>query len=177
MINNLVLRRLRYALNLREESILEIFKLSGHKTNSYTISNLLKKEEDENYLECTDVVLEKFLDGLIIKNRGVRKDQPEAKTNDAEKVRLNNNIILKKIRIAFEFRDDDLLEIMKKAGFRFSKTEMSALFRKRGTRNFKPCGDQLLRNFLIGICEKYRPSEKKPDQEVNSPWGENIKTK
>ena len=77
---------------------------------------------------------------------------------------------MKKLRIAFEFRDDDMLDVMKKAGFRFSKTEMTALFRKRGTRNFKACGDQLLRNFLTGICEKFRPSEKKESAPTDSPW-------
>ena len=171
MINNLVLRRLRYALNLREESMVDIFALSGHKITKFSISCLLKKEEDEAYVECTDVVLEAFLDGLIIKNRGPRENSPaQAAKNISEVVRLNNNIIMKKLRIAFEFKDDDMLDVMKKAGFRFSKTELTALFRKRGARNFKPCGDQVLRNFLIGVCEKFRPSEKKQPDPENSPW-------
>jgi len=178
MINNLVLRRLRYALNLREESMVDIFALSEHKITKFSISCLLKKDEEEAFVECTDVVLEKFLDGLIIKNRGVRENSTEQPAkNTAEVVRLNNNIIMKKLRIALEFKDDDMLDVMKKAGFRFSKTELTALFRKRGTRNFKACGDQLLRNFLIGLCEKFRPSEKKtvPALDEDSPWNKTKK--
>ena len=87
MINNLVLRRLRYALNLREDSIAQIFALSGHKITSFSISCLLKKEEEDAYVECTDVVLEKFLDGLIIKNRGAKDDnQTQSTQNSAEVV-------------------------------------------------------------------------------------------
>lgn len=173
MINNLVLRRLRYALNLREESMVDIFALSAHKITKFSISCLLKKDDDEAFVECTDVVLEKFLDGLIIKNRGVREDNASNPAKSTtEVVRLNNNIIMKKLRIALEFKDDDMLDVMKKAGFRFSKTELTALFRKRGTRNFKPCGNQLLRNFLIGLCEKFRPSEKKDVVSDNSPWNQ-----
>ena len=162
MINNLVLRRLRYALNLREAQIQHIFALAGFEIKPVTIAFLLKKEHEKDYVECTDVVLEKFLDGLIIKHRGARDDQPEKPKT--QKVRLNNNIILKKIRIALELREEDLLDIMEKADFRFSKPELSAFFRKPGSRNYKPCGDQVMRNFLIGICEKNRPSAKKNQQ-------------
>lgn len=161
MINNLVLRRLRYALNLRESTMVDIFKLAKANVKANTISGLLKRETQDGFIECTDVVLEQFLDGLIIKKRGpADPSKPPAPSN----VRINNNIILKKIRVALEFREEHLLEIMQIADFKFSKSEMSAFFRKPGTRQYKPCGDQLLRNFLIGLCEKYRPSEKKTPQ-------------
>ncbi|MCE2593355.1 DUF1456 family protein [Motilimonas cestriensis] len=152
MIHNLVLRRLRYALNLKETDMQAIFALAGHKIKPFSISLLLKKEDEQGYLECTDAVLEKFLDGLIIQRRGVREGQAPAPAQ-----RMNNNLILKKIRIAFELKEDDLLDIMDKAGFALSRPELSALFRKYDSRNYKACGDQLLRNFLHGICEHYRP--------------------
>lgn len=160
MINNLVLRRLRYALNLREDSMQALFLLAGHKIKPFSISCLLKKEDEEGYIECTDVVLEKFLDGLIIDKRGV-KEEPAESTSvpSTERVRLNNNIILKKIRVALELREEDMLEVMKLADFRVTKAELGALFRKRGSRNFKPCGDQFMRNFLTGLCLKFRPKD------------------
>jgi uncharacterized protein YehS (DUF1456 family) len=58
------------------------------------------------------------------------------------------------------YRDDDMLNILKYANFRLSKGELSALFRKTDHRSFKPCGDQLLRNFLQGMVKKYRPEVK-----------------
>ncbi|OIQ46470.1 MAG: hypothetical protein BM565_11510 [Gammaproteobacteria bacterium MedPE] len=162
MINNLVLRRLRYALNLREASMVEIFKLVDVTIKATTISGLLKREQQDGFIECSDVVLEQFLDGLIISKRGPA-DPAKAPAPSNAKVRINNNLILKKIRVALELREEHLSEIMQIADFKFSKSEMSAFFRKPGSRQYKPCGDQMLRNFLIGLCEKNRPAEKKAE--------------
>lgn len=162
MINNLVLRRLRYALNLREASMVEIFKLVDVTIKATTISGLLKREQQDGFIECSDVVLEQFLDGLIISKRGPADPAKAAAPSNA-KVRINNNLILKKIRVALELREEHLSEIMQIADFKFSKSEMSAFFRKPGSRQYKPCGDQMLRNFLIGLCEKNRPAEKKAE--------------
>ena len=64
---------------------------------------------------------------------------------------LTNNDILKKLRVALELRDDDIIEILELSDFEISKTELSALFRKEDHPNYKKCGDQLLRNFLNGL--------------------------
>jgi uncharacterized protein YehS (DUF1456 family) len=75
---------------------------------------------------------------------------------------LTNNDILKKLRVALELRDDDIIEILKLSDFEISKTELSALFRKEDHPNYKKCGDQLLRNFLNGlIVYKRGPMDKK----------------
>ena len=66
MINNLVLRRLRYALNLRESEMVKTFAFADYVMKPAAISDLLKKELEAGFVECTDVVLERFLDGLII---------------------------------------------------------------------------------------------------------------
>jgi len=155
-MNNLVLRRLRYALNLRETTMAEIFKLADHKMSPSEITHLLKRDTEAGFVECSASQMSLFLDGLIIKLRGVREGAP-APAKDAT---INNNLILKKIRIALELREEDLLEIMLLADFKFSKSELSAFFRKPGSRQYKPCGDQMLRNFLMGLCQKNRPSEK-----------------
>jgi len=42
------------------------------------------------------------------------------------------------------------------AGFPVSKPELSALFRQPGHKNFRQCGDQLLRNFLKGLTLRMR---------------------
>ncbi|NRA70955.1 MAG: DUF1456 family protein [Gammaproteobacteria bacterium] len=160
MMNNLVLRRLRYALNLRESDMVKIFTLTDYEIKPAAISHLLKKEQEAGYVECTDIVLERFLDGLIMHKRGVKEGAGPYKPS-TETVRLNNNIILKKLRIALELREEGMLEIMKIADFKFSKSELSAFFRSRDHRNYKPCGDQMMRNFLMGVCEKLRPKEDK----------------
>jgi uncharacterized protein YehS (DUF1456 family) len=64
---------------------------------------------------------------------------------------LTNNDILKKLRVALELKDDDIIQILKLVDFEVSKSELSALFRQEGHPNYKPCGDQLLRNFLNGL--------------------------
>lgn len=161
MINNLVLRRLRYALNLRESNMVEMFKLIDVEIKSTEISALLLREEQDGFMQCSDLVLAQFLDGMIIHFRGL-PDNGKAPAPTPADIRLNNNLILKKIRVALELREEHLLEIMQIADFKFSKSEMSAFFRKPGSRQYKPCGDQMLRNFLIGLCEKKRPAQDKP---------------
>jgi uncharacterized protein YehS (DUF1456 family) len=64
---------------------------------------------------------------------------------------LTNNDILKKIRVALELKDEDIIHILKLSEFNVTKSELSALFRKEDHPNYMPCGDQLLRNFLNGL--------------------------
>ena len=64
---------------------------------------------------------------------------------------MSNNDIMKKLRVALKLTDDDIVEILKLANFRITKTELGAIFRKEDHPNFKPCGDQILRNFLNGL--------------------------
>lgn len=64
---------------------------------------------------------------------------------------LTNNDILKKLRVALNLRDEDLIHILTLVDFTISKSELGAIFRKEDHPNYKPCGDQLLRNFLNGL--------------------------
>ena len=64
---------------------------------------------------------------------------------------LNNNNILKKIRVALELKDEDINHILKLSNFEVSKSEINALFRNEDHPNYVECGDQLLRNFLNGL--------------------------
>ena len=64
---------------------------------------------------------------------------------------LTNNDILKKIRVALELRDDDVVKILDHVDFKITKSEINALYRKPGHENYRECGDQLLRNFLNGL--------------------------
>jgi uncharacterized protein YehS (DUF1456 family) len=149
MTNNDLLRRLRYALNLNGETIAELCTLGGHEIRPIDVLKLLKKEEETGFVVCDDTVMGAFLDGLIISRRGAHDPKPGSAKTMA--MALNNNLILRKLRIALELNDEAMLAILDKAGVQLSKSELSAMFRAEGHRNYKLCGDQILRNFIRGL--------------------------
>ena len=71
--NNDVLRKIRYALNLRDSKMKDIFELGGGNVSEREIVTYLSKEDDPLYRECSDRNLAYFLDGLITFKRG-KKD-------------------------------------------------------------------------------------------------------
>ncbi|NLW82437.1 MAG: DUF1456 family protein [Desulfovibrionales bacterium] len=150
MTNNDILRRVRYAIHLNNDETLRLFALGGHTLSLPDLDLLLRKEEEPGFVDCPDTLLAAFLDGLIISRRGPRENaalEPET---------LTNNVILRKIRIALELKDTDILRILEAGGMTVSKAELAALFRKPGHRNFMPCRDQLLRKFLAGLASTSR---------------------
>lgn len=154
MTNNDVLRSLRYALNLSEPEMVEICNLAGLTITRTEIADLLKKEEEAGYVECSDEIMTAFLDGLIAHRRGKLETRSEPDKNP--RARLSNNSKLKKIRVAFELKEEDMHAILQLADFQISKPELSALFRKKGHKNYRDCGDQILRNFLKGLTIRLR---------------------
>jgi uncharacterized protein YehS (DUF1456 family) len=149
MTNNDLLRRLRYALNLNGETIAELCTLGGHEIRPIDVLKLLKKEEETGFVVCDDTVMGAFLDGLIISRRGAHDPKPGSAKTMA--MALNNNLIMRKLRIALELNEEAMLAIFGKAGVQLSKSELSAMFRAEGHRNYKLCGDQILRNFIRGL--------------------------
>lgn len=167
MMHNDVLRRIRYALQINDESAISIFKLVDYDMDKEYMRSIMKKEEESGYLPCRDKILSLFLDGLIIKNRGKQEGvEPIVLTGSQ---RLSNNEILRKIRIAMSYRDEDMINTLKLANFRLSKGELSALFRKPDHRNFKEAGDQVVRNLLQGMVKKYRPDSKATSNQETKP--------
>lgn len=154
MINNDVLRSIRYMLDLSDNKVVEIAKLPdpAFPIEKADVQAFLRKDDDPEYLECGTHVLAHFLDGLVIHCRGRNDSLPP---RPVEK-RVNNNVVLKKLRVAFELKDVDMHEVFEAAGFPVSKPELSALFRQPGHKNYRACGDQLLRNFLKGLTLRVR---------------------
>ncbi len=64
---------------------------------------------------------------------------------------MSNNDVMKKLRVALKLNDEEIVNILKLADFAITKSELGAIFRKEDHPNFKPCGDQILRNFLNGL--------------------------
>jgi uncharacterized protein YehS (DUF1456 family) len=149
MTNNDILRRLRYALNLPDALSLKVFALGGRPATEAELLVWLKKDEDEGYAACRDEALTAFLDGLVVLKRGPR---PEGSAPPAAE-RLTNNLILKKLRVALAWQEEQVLAALAAGGMTVSKNELTALFRKPGQKNFKPCGDQLLRAFITGMAD------------------------
>ncbi|MCX5780018.1 MAG: DUF1456 family protein [Firmicutes bacterium] len=174
MDNNDILIRLRYALDIKNRDMVEIFRLGGVEMTEDEVGKMLIKskdnyhddadnqdeiEEQEENIKCRNNILESFLNGFIIFKRG-RQDpkpgqieRPGLAIKDGENL---NNILLKKLKIALSMTSDDMLDVFAKAGVIVTKGELSALFRKEGHKHYKECGDKYARNFLKGLTIKNR---------------------
>ena len=75
---------------------------------------------------------------------------------------MNNNDVFKKLRVALQLRDDQIIEILELVDFRISKPELSAFFRAQDHPSFMECGDQVLRNFLNGLVIHLRGTKENP---------------
>ncbi len=154
MIANDVLRSLRYMLDLADQHVIALVRMvdADFPIEQEDVRRMLLREDDPAYLVCDDGVLARVLDGLIVHQRG-RDDRLPPRPFET---RLGNNMILKKLRVAFELTEVDMLAVFAAAGFPISKPELSALFRQPDHRNFRACGDQVLRNFLKGLTLRVR---------------------
>ncbi len=148
MLNNDVMRSLRYILNVNDAKIAEITRLTGCEIPDSEAVAYLKKEDEEGFKPCGDRIMAHFLDGLVIYKRG--KD--ESRPTPPIELPVTNNMVLKKLRVAFELKEDDMHAILQSVDFPVSKPELNALFRKVGHSNYRVCGGQLLRNFLKGLA-------------------------
>lgn len=68
--NNAVFRKLKIALDLKAEDIIETMTLADAHISKHELSAFFRKPEHKNYRECKDQVLRLFLKGLQIKHRG-----------------------------------------------------------------------------------------------------------
>ena len=150
MTNNDILRRIRYTFDFNDSKMIEIFGLADLQVTREQISDWLKKDDHPEFKELLDAQLATFLNGFIIEKRG----RKEGHQPIPEK-RLNNNMIFKKLKIALNLKDEDILEIYKLADMRLSKSELNAFFRKPEQKQYRTCKDQFLRNFLHGMQLKY----------------------
>ncbi|NIF24524.1 MULTISPECIES: DUF1456 family protein [Pantoea] len=158
MINNDVLRSVRYMLNLSDAKMVAIFALANCEVPQSDVEAWLKKEDDAAFRPCPDVLMGYFLNGLIYERRGKSEEGPALSIER----RMNNNLFMKRLRIAFELKTTDIPDILKKANFTVSQGEIGAIFRKPDHKNYRECGDQILRNFLKGLTLTLRPAQGAP---------------
>ncbi|OKL36900.1 DUF1456 family protein [Domibacillus mangrovi] len=174
MSNDDVLIRLRYALDIKNTDMVEIFKLGGIEVTKEEVLKMLTKSknsygneadndsdlaENEDEVKCSKTMLESFLNGFITFKRGKQEPKPgqlDKQPMASKSQESVNNLILKKLKIALALTSEDMLDILEEVGVIVTKGELSALLRKEGHKNYKECGDRYARNFLKGLAVKYR---------------------
>jgi uncharacterized protein YehS (DUF1456 family) len=144
MTHNDVLRSIRYLMNVSDSTLAEIFRLGNLDVGTTDIVAFLKKDDEAGYVQCSDRVMAHFLNGLVVHKRGADPSRPPQPIE----IPVTNNDVLKKLRVAFELKDSDIIALVEKTGFHVTKAELGALFRRPDHRNFRACGDQFLRNLL-----------------------------
>lgn len=183
MDNNDILIRIRYALDLKDTEVVEIFKLGGVEITKEEVQKIFHKSKEDSVqdtnagkikevatnsnpidcsiepLLCDNIMLESFFNGFITFKRGKKEESSTNSDNPQFLIRNSrnvNNVMMKKLKIALALTSDDIIEILKSAGVIISNGELSAIFRKEGHRNYRECGDRYARNFLKGLALRYR---------------------
>ena len=67
LTNNIILRKLKIALDLKAEDILKILELANMRMSKHELSAFFRKREHKHYRECKDQVLRNFLKGVQLK--------------------------------------------------------------------------------------------------------------
>jgi len=68
--NNIVLRKLKIALDLKAEDVLEIMALADLRISKHELSALFRKPDHKHYRACKDQILRNFLQGMQLRFRG-----------------------------------------------------------------------------------------------------------
>jgi len=151
MSPNDILHRIRTALRLSPEEMSRIFALEDLVRTPEAIEAITARPGTSKARPCTYEELGTFLDGLIRHKRGAVTNPPPP---DAEIV-LDNNLILKKLRIALQLKDPEIVILFALADRTISIAQIKDLFRNPAHPRYRPCSDAILNDFLIGLDEFY----------------------
>lgn len=146
METNYVFYKLRKIFQWDEEKIGQLFKSVEYIVSPLDIFSWMKQEQYEGFKVMPEEALAALMNGFIAEKRGLKDG-----VIPVPETQLNNNIILRKLKIALSFKDEDIIDTLKKADIRIGKAELSAFFRDPKHSHYRPCGDQFLRNFLRGL--------------------------
>src|SRR5690625_737220 len=125
MDNNDILIRLRYALDIKDTDMVKIFKLGEYDVTREEVRKILIKTQDseeedvepddivQDNIPCNHMMLESFLNGLIIHKRG--KQESESGQTERPPMMIKgdgsvNNVLLKKLRIALTLTSEDIID-------------------------------------------------------------------
>lgn len=159
MHNNEAFRRIRYALELDDTTTIAIFAAGNHESSQSDVDKFSKKEPEASDAESLpDVPFSHFLNGLIVFRRG--GSPPEVKANET----MNNNKTIKKLRIALELYEDEMVAIFDLEGIKLAGHKLSAFFRTEGHKHYRECNDNNLRQFLKGLATYNQRQKQTPEQ-------------
>ncbi|HEY2451262.1 MAG TPA: DUF1456 family protein [Scandinavium sp.] len=153
MISNDIIRSLRYILKTNNAGLVRLWALAEAVATPELIDGWVRKEDDAGFQRCPDIMLSLLLNGLIYDKRGKDESAPALVIER----RMTNNMVLKKLRIAFSLKTDDILAILTEQQFRVSMPEITAMMRAPDHKNYRECGDQFLRYFLRGLTVRFNP--------------------
>ncbi len=74
MSNNDIMKKLRVALSLNSDQIIEICKLVNFTVTKSELGDIFRNDEHPNFKKCGDQILRNFLNGLVIYKRGPREN-------------------------------------------------------------------------------------------------------
>lgn len=151
MISNDIIRSLRFTLKTNNAGLVRLWALAEAVATPEQIDAWVRKEDDAGFQRCPDIMLSLLLNGLIYDKRGKDESAPAL----AVERRMTNNMVLKKLRIAFSLKTDDILAILTEQQFRVSMPEITAMMRAPDHKNYRECGDQFLRYFLRGLTVRF----------------------
>ena len=155
MINNDIYRRLRYLFGYQYDHVQALFQSTGFEISEEQYKGWARKEEEDRFIHMTDRELAIFLNGIIIKMRGAQPGPPPVPEEE-----MSNNVILRKLKIAFNLRSEEMIEVFGLVDRKLSPHELSAFFRKPSHSSFRYVKGQYLRNFLMGLQMKYKSTLK-----------------
>ncbi len=144
-----ILYKIREALRLDNKTLLEIYRLEGYPIEEKRLNAILKKPSAKGHENADYEELGLFLDGLIRLQRGAPKNPP---AEEAE-IELDNNLVLKKLRIALQLKDMDMETIFELGERPISRSKLRDLFRAPDHPKYLPCSDAVLNDFLLGLEE------------------------
>ena len=146
MGNNEVLKDISDIFSMSQDKIIELFSLMEHSVDSEKINGWFASENDPKYLECEDHELSIFLNGLICGLRG----QKEGPLPEPDK-KMTNNLILKKLKIALDLKNEDLQDLFESVGISMNKYELTGFLRKPDHKNYRFFKNQDLKAFFKAL--------------------------
>lgn len=146
MTTNDIFYKLRKIFSWDEEKIGDLFKSVDYPVPPPTLFAWMKQEQFEGFQIMPEEALAALLNAIIVEKRGLKDGQLPVHEKE-----LNNNSVLRKLKIALSFKDEDIIESLRVSDMRIGKSEVSAFFRYPKHSHYRPCGDQFLRNFLRGL--------------------------
>lgn len=155
MNHNELMRNLRRALAVNEHGLAEIYALSGDSMDAEGLKNRLKQSNESGYVECEEVTAARMLEAMIIHLRGAKEGAPTPQPQ----LPLSNNHVLKKLRIAYDLKDEDMHRLFAAEGTELGKQQLKSLFRKEDNKNYLACSEKLLRIFLKSLVNEARAQQ------------------